>query len=239
MQAAGNYFFRGARMKKFTLIELLVVIAIIAILVAMLLPTLKSARDRAKETDCNSRLKTYGTAFNMYAGDYDDNLVHVPDTGWNAPYYWCSLDGNKVKAFNGLGVFYEKGYFGNSIQIGKELRGIPEMMRCPFATWIDLNDRESAYIIDGYWYLGGKPMNCYGYNIYDRDGKYQPREKLSKSAKLVILYDSHYPHWPGKYTNHPKGAVGYVKGDGSVNRKKPHLDYGKNGQFAVYLEEDI
>ena len=53
------------------------------------------------------------------------------------------------------------------------------------------------------------------------------------------MYDTHYPYYPDKFTVHPQSMIGYLKGDGSVNRKKPHPDYGRNGQFAKYLEEDI
>ncbi|MBR5679767.1 MAG: type II secretion system protein, partial [Clostridia bacterium] len=66
----------------FTLIELLVVICIIAILAAMLLPALQSARDSASTATCVNNLMQFSKAYQMYATTYDD---FVPAK--TAPFY--------------------------------------------------------------------------------------------------------------------------------------------------------
>ena len=61
--------------KAFTLIELLVVIAIIALLMAIMVPVLRSAREGAYRTVCLSNLKQLTLAWLAYANEHDGKLV--------------------------------------------------------------------------------------------------------------------------------------------------------------------
>ncbi len=61
---------------QFTLIELLVVVAIIAILSALLLPSLRHAREAGYAVLCLNNMRTIGTGFFMHSGDRDGELPH-------------------------------------------------------------------------------------------------------------------------------------------------------------------
>jgi prepilin-type N-terminal cleavage/methylation domain-containing protein/prepilin-type processing-associated H-X9-DG protein len=65
---------RKNRKTGFTLVELLVVISIIALLLSVMLPALRSAREKAKQTVCASQQKQCGTGFFMYAQSNNDKL---------------------------------------------------------------------------------------------------------------------------------------------------------------------
>jgi len=60
--------------KAFTLVELLVVIAIIALLISILAPSLKMAKDLAKQAICATRLRGAGSAANIYAAANREGL---------------------------------------------------------------------------------------------------------------------------------------------------------------------
>ncbi|MHC4175470.1 MAG: type II secretion system protein [Planctomycetota bacterium] len=99
----------------FTLIELLVVIAIIALLMAILMPTLARVRKQARKIACQANLRGWSHAFATYADTHDGSLVPGPSNGimWMSalrPYvgnttdpYFCPMATKPVSEIVGSG----------------------------------------------------------------------------------------------------------------------------------------
>ena len=85
----------------FTLIELLVVVAIIAVLVAILLPSLQRAREKSKQLVCMSNLRSWALAISYYRSDYDGMMPPGRESYYGlywydrlAPYIGENVDSN-------------------------------------------------------------------------------------------------------------------------------------------------
>ncbi|NUP99011.1 MAG: DUF1559 domain-containing protein [Armatimonadetes bacterium] len=121
----------------FTLIELLVVIAIIAILAAILFPVFAKAREKARQSSCQSNLKQIGLAGLQYRQDYDERMHpswhdvnasgawDAGDYSWrqdvfpymkSAQLFMCPSGTPTGTRFDGIGVdFGEQGSYGLNV----------------------------------------------------------------------------------------------------------------------------
>jgi prepilin-type N-terminal cleavage/methylation domain-containing protein len=130
----------------FTLIELLVVIAIIALMLSVLLPGLKKAKDYAKRVVCAARLKQIGTGMKLYADDNDESLPDEYDLSSppKPETHRYTLYRDNLRYSNGrlkplrFAYLYEQNYID-----------VPEIFYCP-GNRLDTYKYES-YIKPGPW----------------------------------------------------------------------------------------
>lgn len=137
--------------KGFTLMELLVVITIIAVLAALLMPVLSSAKARAQRTTCLNNLKQINTAMQLYAGDNHDTLPAAPNT---------AALGYITNEFD---VFY-KGLVKNYLGLQDASSPQDKVFACPADTFYYAQDRDNLYVAQSYHDQSFSDYSSYAYN---------------------------------------------------------------------------
>jgi prepilin-type N-terminal cleavage/methylation domain-containing protein/prepilin-type processing-associated H-X9-DG protein len=113
--------------RAFTLIELLVVISIIAVLLAVLIPSLSKAREKVKDISCRSNLKNIGVAVMMYLDAYDRKL---PNTNPANQLLWYDAAGNRYGPDNAVTSTYWGVWYWDYLKDTK-IFGCPSLQRVP------------------------------------------------------------------------------------------------------------
>lgn len=186
------------KFKHFTLIELLVVIAIIAILAAILMPALKSARDRGKAANCQSNLAQFSKGLEFYRGDNDGYNCYAytvdatPKTGNNGPKRYFNFT---LASYMGTSLRYHEGGSGN-----KATADLVKYFVCPAVTDLTvisgLNGYRCSYVVNasGDSYGTGSPPKTTKLHIFPvaASGTNWPgirNDKLQTPSRIMAFVD--------------------------------------------------
>jgi prepilin-type N-terminal cleavage/methylation domain-containing protein/prepilin-type processing-associated H-X9-DG protein len=111
----------------FTLIELLVVTAIVAILAALLLPTLSRAKEAARKTQCLNNAKQMQLMWMLYVTDHNDAMVSAGDVGNSLPWVSGTLDFDPSRIENVSPIYLVDPHYAAFAAYNRN----PATYRCP------------------------------------------------------------------------------------------------------------
>ncbi len=210
---------RPPRRRGFTLVEILVVVSVIALLIAVLLPALRGAREQAKLAVCASNLRQIGTCIHLYSGENRGYIPRGPKPVGDEDFEARNLATNQLwigtysphpRQYNGLGQLLTsttrqaKHFFcpaDDNFNLGEE--------------WPKIGTDERAYGSYQYRQLDHLPTFAADGRL-DRMGTNHIGARRVRVEALALDTNSLGPG-PFGHTNHRGRAVNILFRDGSVS----------------------
>lgn len=120
--------------KGFTLIELLVVIAIIALLLAVIMPSLKKVKRQAAAIVCLANMRGMAAAWHAYTADNNGKMVngHVPRRVGPVAHHWVEAPQDNAGVYTG-----EKPLANTVLPVQEEQNGIRKGLLFPYLGAVD------------------------------------------------------------------------------------------------------
>lgn len=221
----------------FTLIELLVVIAIIAILMAILMPTLNRAREQGRRTVCLGNLKQLSLAFILYADANEDRLV-CSNAGNGASNQWVGRTWGNYKVF------------GEPMPEPDQLDAIKAGALWPFVKEIRLYKCPAGY--QGEMLTYAMMCSIDGFAVEDKSPVWKKRMQIPQPAERLVFVDEGVTSagsyaamyttpqwWDQPVTRHGNGTTfGYADGHAGYNKWKSN-DTIRFGRERVRHQESM
>lgn len=185
----GAWLMEIKKKQGFTLIELLVVIAVISILMSILVPALRKARQAAHRVTCASHQRGFGLAFQAYLQDNDYWSHWGPNRG-----YWYVPDSDNVMADkNNIYAYWGVAYY--------EYAQNMDLFHCPSSKFQLLNWYPSDTIEVYHW-------AHFGLNGFVANRK---TSRIKSPAEMIVLQD----HFEQKLDNN--GDMLHIKPEDVYN----------------------
>jgi prepilin-type N-terminal cleavage/methylation domain-containing protein len=176
--------------RAFTLVEVLVVIAVISILIGLLVPGFRTARDTARTGACLSNQRQLGLAWTLYAGDYADRAMPLAywspeDIGDGDQIFWWGSGGDRTGF-----VDLSRGFIAPYLDAALAERSVLE---CPAQPWDSYRPQgasrqiTSTYGYNGYFLSPAKTPG-WGQSIGQRP--WRRLADLQRPSELLVFADA-------------------------------------------------
>jgi len=217
----------------FTLIELLVVVAIIALLIAILIPSLGRARQKAKNSVCMSNLKAHGTGMFTYATEWNGRLPSDNPASGGGLIMWDVTVEMTDKQLASVGL-----NGGGSTGGADNYNRVRTVFYCPMAP--DANvptfwNYNTTYRVAGYYFLNDRKNTTLQALVLPKYSKRStiPQNGTTEDQELVMDVVMDKIATPNSFSNITLGGGGGFTTSHMATATKPE------GSNIVYIDGHV